>query len=109
MMRGFHLLVMLLGVIGSRIGDAGLRELAVQGDVVAEGSVDEALNGKWCNQAVHLHKGVYEAVTRLHLKDFKSSTHSFPAANLEQLKLDPNQEDIPQPRDICYCFYLLRL
>ena len=33
-------------VTGSPFGDAGLRELAVQSDVVAEGSVDEALNGK---------------------------------------------------------------
>ena len=33
MMGGFHLLLMLLGVIGSRFGDAGLRELAVQSDV----------------------------------------------------------------------------
>ena len=38
MMGGFHLLLMLLGVIGSRFGDAGLRELAVQSDIVAEGS-----------------------------------------------------------------------
>ena len=28
MMGGFHLLMMLLGVIGTRFGDAGLRELA---------------------------------------------------------------------------------
>lgn len=37
MIGGSHLLLMLLGVIGSRFGDAGLRELAVQSDVVAEG------------------------------------------------------------------------
>ena len=41
MMGGFHLLMMLLGVIGSRFGDAGIRELAVQSDVVAEGSMDK--------------------------------------------------------------------
>jgi len=34
---------MLLGVIGSRFGDAGLIELAVKSNVVAEGSVDKAL------------------------------------------------------------------
>ena len=55
MMGGFHLLLMLLGVMGSRFGDAGLRELAVQSDVVAEGSVDKALNGKQYNRAVRLH------------------------------------------------------
>lgn len=40
MMVGFHLFLMLLGVIGSRFGHAGLREVAVQSDVVAEGSDD---------------------------------------------------------------------
>ena len=60
---------------------------------MAEGSVDKALNGKQYNRAVRLHKCVYEAPMRLLLKDFESSTHSFPAVNLEKLKLNPNQED----------------
>ena len=87
------MLLMLLGVLGRRLGDAGLGELSVQSDVVAEGSVERALNGKQSNQAVRLHKCVYEALMRLLLKDFESATLSFPAVNLEQLKLDPNQED----------------
>ena len=37
-MGSFHLLLMLLGVIGSRFRHAGLRELTVQSDIVAEGS-----------------------------------------------------------------------
>ena len=92
MIRGFHLLLMLLGVMGSRFGDAGLRELAVQSDVVAEGSVDKALSGKQYNRAVRLHKCVYEALMRLLLKEFQSSVPSLPDLNLEQLKLELNQE-----------------
>ena len=46
MMGGFHLLMMLLGVIGTRFGDAGLLELAVQSEVVVEGSIDKVLTGK---------------------------------------------------------------
>ena len=65
MMGGFHLLMMLLGVIGTRFGDAGLRELAVQSDVVAEGSIDKVLIGKQYNRAVPLHKLTYEALMRL--------------------------------------------
>ena len=87
MMGGFHLLLMLLGVMGSRFGDAGLRELAVQSDVVAEGSVDKALNVKQYNRAVRLHKCVYETIVRLLLKEFQSSVPSLPDLNLEQLKL----------------------
>lgn len=92
-MGGFHLLLMLLGVIGSRFGDAGLREIAVQSDVVAEGSVDKSLNGKQYNRAVRLHKCVYEALMRLLLKEFESSVQSLPILNLEQLKLELNQEE----------------
>ena len=93
MMGGFHLLLMLLGVMGSRFGNAGLRELAAQSDVLAEGSVDKALNGKQYNRAVRLHKCVYEALLRLLLKEFQSSVPSLPDLNLEQLKLELNQEE----------------
>ena len=43
MMGIFHLLMMFLGVIRTLFGDAGLRELAVQSNVIAQGSVDQAL------------------------------------------------------------------
>ena len=72
---------MLLVVIGSRFEDAGLKELAVQSNVVAEGSVGKALNGKQYNRGVQFHKRVYEALMRLLLKDFESSTHSLPTVN----------------------------
>ena len=93
MMGGFHLLTMLLGVIGSRFGDAGLRELAVQSDVLAEGSVDKVLSGKQYNRHVRLHKVAYEALMKLLLKEFELSVESLPALNLEQLKLELNQEE----------------
>ena len=88
MIRGFHLLLMLLGVTGSRFGDVGLRQLAVQSDVVSDGSVDKALS-----RPVRLHKCVYEALMKLLLKDFQFSVHSLLALNLEQLKLELNQEE----------------
>ena len=89
MMVGFHLFLMLLGVIGSQFGDVGLRELAVQSNAEAEGSVDKVLNRKQYNRAVRLHKCVYEAFVRFFLKDFESSTHSFPAMNLETAEIRP--------------------
>ena len=46
MMGGFHLIMILLGVIGTRFGDAGLRELAIESDAIAEGSIERVLNGK---------------------------------------------------------------
>lgn len=46
MMDGFQLLMMLRGVIGTRFGDAGLRELAILGEVVAEGFIDKLMSGE---------------------------------------------------------------
>ena len=93
MMGGFHLLMMLLGIIGTRFGDAGLQELAVQSEVVSEGSIDKVLIGKQYNRAVHLHKLTYKAL-RLLLKEFEFSIELATPLDLEQLKLDPNQKEI---------------
>ena len=56
MMSGFHLLMTMLAITGSRFTDAGLRDVAVQNEIIAEGSVDSVLNGKHYNRAVRLHK-----------------------------------------------------
>ena len=73
MMGGFHLLMMLLGVIGSRFSDAGIRELAVQSDVMAKGSMEKVISGKHYNRAVRLHKIMYEALMRVLIQEFESS------------------------------------
>ena len=100
MMGGFHLLMTLLAIIGSRFGDAGLRDLAVQSEVIAEGSVESALNGKYYNRAIRLHKTVYEAIIRLLLDSFEDSLDgdSLEILNrvkghLSQLKLNLCQEE----------------
>ena len=46
-------------------GDAGLRDLAVESDVIAEGSINKVLEGKQCNHAVRFHKITDEALMRL--------------------------------------------
>ena len=56
MMVGFHLLMMLLSVIGKRFGDAGPRELAIEYNAVAEASIETVLNGKNYNRSLRLHK-----------------------------------------------------
>ena len=73
MMGGFHLLLMPLGIIGNRVGDAGLIELAVESDVVAGGSIEKVLTGKNYNRAVRMHKIFYEALMRLLINAFESS------------------------------------
>ena len=46
MMETFHVLLMSLGVIGARFKDAGMRDLYIQSEIVAEGSIDSVLKGK---------------------------------------------------------------
>ena len=52
----FHTICNFLGIIGKRLLDAGLRDLAVESEVIAEGSVDRVLNGQQYNRGVRLHK-----------------------------------------------------
>lgn len=66
----FHNICNFLGIIGKRFLDAGLRDLAVESEVIAEGSVDRVLNGQLYNRGVRLHKLLYEAVKRLAWKGF---------------------------------------
>ena len=66
----FHTMCNFLGVIGKRCLDAGLRDLAVEPEVIAEGSVDRVLNGQQYNRGVRLHKLLYEALKRLVWKSF---------------------------------------
>ena len=70
-MRGeFHLPMMSLGVMGIRYGGAGLRDIAVQSDIIAEGSIKNVLQGKHYTRAVHTHKIVYEVLSRLMYRRF---------------------------------------
>ena len=75
--------IMLLGVIESRFGNAGLKEL-VQSDVVPCRALNKALNRNRYSETVHLYKSIYEALMRLLLNEFASnSIQSFPSVNLD--------------------------
>ena len=69
-MGTFHTICNLMSIIGKRFTDAGLRDIAVESGVLAEGSVDAALESRQYNRAVHLHKLVYEALLRMAFKGF---------------------------------------
>ena len=95
MMGGFHLIMMLLGVTGTRFSDAGLRELAIESDAIAEGSIERVIYGKNYNRSLHLHKIFYEALMILLLNSFENSLSddnvellSRQKTLMEELKLD---------------------
>ena len=70
MMGNFHIICNLLSIIGKMFGSAGLRDLAVESGVIAEGSIDNVLEGKQYNRGVRLHKLTYEALMRLAWSEF---------------------------------------
>ena len=88
MMGNFHTICNLMSTIGKMFGDAGLRDLAVESGVIAEGSIGRVLEGKHYNRAVRLHKLIYEALMRLAWTGFVewiSSNHAEVLPTLEDV------------------------
>ena len=65
MLGMFHMLMMYLDIIGIHFKDAGLRDVLIQSQILAEGSVDKTLTGKRYNRAVRSCKLMYEGLHRL--------------------------------------------
>lgn len=87
MMGNFHIICNLLSIIGKIFRDAGLRDLAVESGIIAEGSVDKVLDGKQYNRGVRLHKLVYEALMRLawiKFLEWLETNHSQHHQNLDE-------------------------
>ena len=67
----FHTICTLLSLIGQRFQDAGLKDLFIEAEVIAEGSVSSVLEGKSYNRAVRTHKLAYEAFMGVALQGFQ--------------------------------------
>ncbi|XP_071849790.1 uncharacterized protein [Apostichopus japonicus] len=63
----------MLGVIGKRFGDAGLRDVLIESGIVASGSVNGVMTGKHYNRATRIFRIVYEALHGLRLNAFTES------------------------------------
>ena len=57
----FHTICNILAILGARFQDAGLRDLCIETNLTAEGSLASVFSGKMYNRAVYVHKSVYEA------------------------------------------------
>ena len=55
-MGAFHMCCTLLAMIGKRFGDAGLLDILIESEVIAEGSLSGVLEGKHYNRGVRAHK-----------------------------------------------------
>ena len=75
---GFHTMCIFIAVIGKRFGDAGLRDLIVESNLLGESSVDQMLRGKHYNNAMRVLKYLYDVVKRHMIESFEQwvSEHS---------------------------------
>ena len=71
-MGGFHACCIFISVIGKRFGAAGLKDIIVEADLTATGSVEATLKGKHYNRAMRILKTVFESLQRLKLEAFES-------------------------------------
>ena len=86
-MGAFHTICNFLATIGKRFKDAGLRDVAVESAVIAEGSIEAVLEGRQYTRAVRLHRIIYEALQRLIWKGFYSwieTNHSEDSQRLQE-------------------------
>ena len=87
----FHTAMTFIAVIGKRYGSAGLRDILIESDVIAEGSVDQVLNGRQYNRAINALKIVMEAMWRVRWAGFLqwlAEAQGTATRNMEQLQHD---------------------
>ncbi|XP_041359488.1 uncharacterized protein LOC121375875 [Gigantopelta aegis] len=69
----FHTCMSYLGVLGKRFKEAGLQDILIEAEVVAQGSINGVITGHHYNRSIKAHKLMYEALERLRLKAFFDS------------------------------------
>lgn len=85
-MGAFHTLCNLLSIIGKRFASAGLRDLAVESGIIAEGSITSVLEGRHYNRGVRLCKLVYEALLRLAWKGFHPWLEEYHSGDVKHMR-----------------------
>jgi hypothetical protein len=115
----FHTLCRMISIIGKRFKDGGLRDLAVESGVIAEGSVDGVLEGRKYNRAIRFLKLLYEALLRLSWTGFKAwIEETYPEdvlklhdtmACIEELHCDIRQEKMEEIMIHPSCVYIFEL
>ena len=66
----FHTICIALAILGKQFGDSGLKDIFIESQIVAEGSISAVIDGKPYNCGVRAHKYLYEALMRLAWAEF---------------------------------------
>ena len=73
----FHVIMSFLGVIGKRFQDGGLRDILIESNIIAEGSVNGVLSGKHYYRSIRSMKIIYEAIYSLDITAFLDSMSDY--------------------------------
>lgn len=99
-MGTFHTLCNLISIIGKRFSAAGLRDIAIESGIIAEGSVSSVLEGRQYNRGVRLYKLMYEALLRLAWRGFSGWLEEYHPDDLKQVEEALNSVKILHA-DVC--------
>jgi hypothetical protein len=72
-MGEFHTCMSFMSMIGKRFKDAGLQDILIESEVVAQGSINGVMNGHHYNRSIRAHKLMFEALQRLRFEKFLES------------------------------------
>ena len=65
---GFHTIMVILKILGKKYSCLGLKEWWIEADVIAQGSADQAMEGRHYHRSIRLHKQAFEALLRYRMK-----------------------------------------
>lgn len=84
----FHTSMAFLGVLGKRYEHSGLRHIAIESCLVAEGSINGVMNGHHFNRSLRCHKIISEALHRLRLQEYMEHQAENAITDLMQMTRD---------------------
>lgn len=73
-MEVFHTIASYLGTVGKYVTGSGFEEVLIESAICASGSIVKVLSGKHFNRSIRVHKIMVEALERMLLDVFTSST-----------------------------------
>ena len=93
MIGTFHTILTFLAVIATQFKDAGVQDIAIQSNIIAEGSMDTMFSGaRAYKSAIRVYKIIYKAFSRILLKDFEEDAHSDTASTIQRYLEDVNED-----------------
>ena len=106
-MGSFHASCIFIAVIGERFGEAGLKDLCIEGTMIGPGSINSTMKGKKTNRAIRILKIVYESLQRLKLDAFEKWSQRTNKQPVTEISESIAMNNLMQTRNSSNCFLKL--